>query len=125
MRAIWLIGVNFVREQRVVLLVFVFWIFGLVAMFGLFSGSTSPREYEALFQQQTLYGIVYGLLVAVSSIHGERKSRRILAVLSKGVYRGEYIAGLMLGNALLTSIYMGTLGAVHTVVTLKFGIHAP
>jgi ABC-type transport system involved in multi-copper enzyme maturation permease subunit len=125
MKAIWLIGVNFVREQRIVLLVFVFWIFGLVAMFGLFSGSTSLHEYEALFQQQTLYGIVYGLLVAVSTIHGERKSRRILAVLSKGIYRSEYIAGLMLGNALLTSIYMGTLGAVHTAVTLKLGIDAP
>jgi hypothetical protein len=125
MKAIWLIGVNFVREQRIVLLVFVFWIFGFVLLFGLFAGPTGPKEYEALFQQQTLYGIVYGLLVAISTIHGERKSRRILAVLSKGIYRGEYIAGLMLGNALLTSIYMGTLGAVHTAVTMKLGIDPP
>jgi hypothetical protein len=125
MRAIWLIGVNFVREQRIVLLVFIFWIFGFVVLFGLFAGPTGPREFEALFQQQTLYGIVYGLLVAISTIHGERRSRRILAVLSKGIYRGEYIAGLMLGNALLTSIYMGILGVVHTAVTLKLGIHAP
>jgi len=125
MRAIWHIGVNFVREQRIVLLVFIFWIFGFVVLFGLFAGSTGPKEFEALFQQQTLYGVVYGLLVAISTIHGERRSRRILAVLSKGIYRGEYIAGLMLGNALLTSIYMGTLGVVHTAVTLKLGINPP
>src|SRR5437867_379986 len=100
MKAIWLIAVNFVREQRIVLLVFILWLFGFVLLFGMFTGAGGPGEYEALFQQQTLYGIVYGLLVAISSVHGERKSRRILAVLSKGIYRGEYIAGLMLGNVL-------------------------
>jgi ABC-type transport system involved in multi-copper enzyme maturation permease subunit len=124
MKAIWLIAVNFVREQRIVLLVFLLWLFGFVALFGLFTGPNGAAEYQALFQQQALYGIVYGLLVAISSVHGERKSRRILAVLSKGIYRGEYIAGLMLGNALLTSIYMGTMGLVHTMIMYRVGIHA-
>src|SRR3982750_3736622 len=109
MRPIWLIAENFVREQRIVLIVFVGWIFGFALFFGLFAGPANAREYEGLFQQQAIYGVVYGLIVALQTIHGERKSRRILAVLSKGIYRGEYIAGLMLGNALLTSIYMGCL----------------
>jgi ABC-type transport system involved in multi-copper enzyme maturation permease subunit len=124
MKAIWLIAANFVREQRIVLLVFILWLFGFVALFGLFTGPTSVLEFQALFQQQAVYGIVYGLLVAISSVHGERRSRRILAVLSKGIYRGEYIAGLLLGNALLTSIYMGAMGIVHTVVMYRLGIDA-
>jgi ABC-type transport system involved in multi-copper enzyme maturation permease subunit len=124
MRAAWLIGVNFVREQRIVLMVFVAWLFGFVILFSFFAGPTGIHEYEALFQQQALYGVVYGLLVALSTIHGERKSRRILAVLSKGIYRGEYIAGLMLGNAMLSSIYMGCLGIVHSVVAWRLGFHA-
>ena len=46
-------------------------------------------------------------------------------VLSKGIYRGQYIAGLMLGNALLTSIYMGCLGiVVMSIVHLKLGTSA-
>ncbi|MCU1284620.1 MAG: hypothetical protein JWO13_970 [Acidobacteriales bacterium] len=124
MRSIWLIAENFVREQRIVLMVFVGWIFGFVLFFGLFAGPATASEYQGLFQQQAIYGVVYGLIVALQTIHGERKSRRILAVLSKGIYRGEYIAGLMLGNALLTSIYMGCLGTVYMFVSWKFGMNA-
>jgi ABC-type transport system involved in multi-copper enzyme maturation permease subunit len=118
-KSIWLIAVNFVREQRIILLVFLGWIVVIPAAI-VFAPDRSVDDFLALFRQQAAFGVAYTLLVSFSSIHGERKSRRILAVVSKGIYRGEYIAGLMLGISMVSAIYVAAVGIVNTLLALKF-----
>ena len=121
MTAVWLIALNFVRQQRIVTYVFLAWVLGFGILFGLF-GSADPGDTLALFHQQAAYGVVYTLFLAAASVHGERQSRRILAVLSKGIHRYEYIAGLMLGSVLMTLLYMTCLGLVNSWLALRFGL---
>jgi ABC-type transport system involved in multi-copper enzyme maturation permease subunit len=97
---------------------------GLVVIVIAFSRRPEPEEYKQLFQQQAFYGVIYGLFSALSAIHNDRKSRKIVAVLSKGIYRGEYIAGLVLGHLMIASLYMGCLGVVYSALLLKTGIQA-
>ena len=56
-----------------------------------------------------MYGLAFAGLLAASALHNERRSRRILAVLSKGIERGQYIAGLLTGVAMASSVYCGTI----------------
>jgi hypothetical protein len=123
MMAAWLIALNFVRQQRIVAYIFLAWVVGFGVIFGLWGGGDSG-DVLALFQQQAAYGVVYTLFLAASSVQGERRSRRILAVLSKGIHRSEYIAGLMLGSVLMTLLYMATLGLVNTWLVARHGLHA-
>src|SRR5688572_6704728 len=95
MRVILLIAGNFMREQRWAVLAMAVWPFVVVA---LVRYDREPRQ-DFLFALSQLYG--YGLFLAfflaAQAIHNERKTRRILGVLSKAVERGDYLAGLALG----------------------------
>jgi ABC-type transport system involved in multi-copper enzyme maturation permease subunit len=95
MRAILLIAGNFIREQRWVVLAMAVWPFIVVA---LVRYDRDPRE-DFLFALSQLYGyaVFLAFLLASSAIHNERKTRRILGVLSKAVERGDYLAGLAIG----------------------------
>lgn len=121
MIAVWLIALNFVRQQRIVTYVFLAWVVGFGLLFGLW-GSGDAGDVLALFHQQAAYGVIYTLFLAAASVHGERQSRRIIAVLSKGIHRYEYIAGLMLGSVLMTVLYMVCLGLVNTWLAMRFGL---
>ncbi len=100
MRPVVLIAGNFLREQRWFVLVLLVWVFGSAALFGL--DERLSRD-DALFflRQQAAYAVALPVLIAAGAIHQERRSRRILAVLSKAVERGQYLAGLLLGSASL------------------------
>ncbi len=120
---VWLIAINFVRQQRIVTYVFLAWVVGFGLLFGLWGGG-DRSDLLALFHQQTAYGVVYTLFLAAASVHGERQSRRILSVLSKGIRRHEYIAGLMLGSVLMTCLYMVSLGLVNVWLASRLGFSA-
>ncbi len=125
MRAIWLIGWNFLREQRLVLLIFVGWILGFGVLFTfLHRPGERNDDFLMLFRQQGAYGVAYALLTSASAIHGERKSRRILATLSKGIHRAEYLAGILLGTVLMTALYFGGLGLVNQWFAWHFSFAA-
>lgn len=96
MRAILLIAANFVREQRWAVLAMAVWPFVIV---GLVRYDRDPGE-DFLFALSQLYGyaLFLAFFLAASAIHNERKTRRILGVLSKAVERGDYLAGLLLGT---------------------------
>jgi ABC-type transport system involved in multi-copper enzyme maturation permease subunit len=115
MKAIFIIGVNFVRQQRIVTYIFLAWIVIFGVLFG-WGTNRDASDVLALFHQQAAYGVLYTLFIAAASVHGERKSRRIIAVLSKGITRREYLAGLMLGSVMMTGIYMVSLGVVNQLV---------
>ena len=105
MRALWLIGGNLVREQRWLALLLVLYV---AAMSGVAAhdGARADRgDVAFLLKQQALYAVLFSALLALSALHNERKSRRILAVLSKSVTRAQYLAGLVLGVMTLIGGY--------------------
>lgn len=117
MRAIWLIATNYVREQRWVILLFVAWVFLFSGALFFFGGNHGTAEdYEDAFHDQSIGCILYSLLGGVSAIHSDIRSRRIVAVLAKGIYRAQYVAGLAAGCGLVSGVYVACLLLNFTVV---------
>jgi ABC-type transport system involved in multi-copper enzyme maturation permease subunit len=122
MRAVWLIAVNFLREQRWPILVLLLWVAGSSIATGLGVGGLAFSDVLFFLKSQAVYGIAFIAFLASAAIHNERKSRRILAVLSKGVRRREYIAGLLLGVLLAGAIYVFAMGAAGTFMFRTAGL---
>ena len=110
MKPPFLIGFNFVREQRWPILVLLLWIL-LLAFLGLITDMPRGREdLLFIFKQVALYVVVFSIFFGGSAIYNERKTRRILAVLSKAVGRQQYLSGLVLGVTMCCGIYCFSLG---------------
>jgi ABC-type transport system involved in multi-copper enzyme maturation permease subunit len=116
MRLVLLVAINFVREQRWPILVLMLWVV-VLSWVGLAVDLERSRGLVlSLFKQSAVYGIAFAVFFGASAIHNECKSRRILAVLSKGVSRGRYISGLLAGIILATGIYSISMGVTGTWV---------
>jgi len=123
-KPILLIAANFFREQRILL--------SLMLAYVVLGGGTlallphAPEVADVLFliKQHAAYAVLLGVALASTAIHNERKSRRILAVLSKGITRGEYLAGLLLGSVSVLVAYLFCLGIVATVLLARVGVAA-
>jgi len=65
------------------------------------------QRAEVLFfiRQLSFYAIFLATMLTIPVIQNERKSRRILAVLSKGIHRWQYLAGLLLGALLIVGAF--------------------
>ena len=119
MKPILLIAGNFVREQRWPLITLLLY----VVVFGAgisIAGGQSQDDTIFMLRSTSMYGLAFAALLAASALNNERRSRRILAVLSKGIERGQYLAGLLAGVALASAVYCGTVVgagklAMHTV----------
>ena len=125
MKPILLIALNFVREQRWPIFVLLLWVV-LLAVVGLFADL--PRERDDLlfiFKQIAIYVIAFSVFFGASAIYNERRSRRILGVLSKAVARDQYLAGLILGVAMACAIYCFALGATATWTLGSAGFPIP
>lgn len=111
-----LIALNFLREQRWPLLVLLAWV--VLSSFASGIGSEKLAVDDVLFflKTQAVYGVAFVAFLSGAAIHNERKSRRILAVLSKGLYRGQYIAGLLTGVLAAALLYCGAMGAAGSVM---------
>jgi ABC-type transport system involved in multi-copper enzyme maturation permease subunit len=110
MRATGLIAINFVREQRWPILVLMLWVV-LLAILGLVLDLDKARnDVLFVFKQLGVYGVAFAVFFGASAIHNERKTRRILAVLSKGVSRPQYISGLLIGIAIAVTIFSVSMG---------------
>ena len=121
MRPVWLLALNFAREQRVIIILYFAWLIGFALLFMfLHHPGEKLDDMEALFRQQAAYGVMFSLFTAGSAIHTERKTRRILAVLAKGISRSQYLAGLLLGNALLSAGYFIGLAATNLLLAWRF-----
>lgn len=115
MSAILLLAGNFVREQRLVLILMSTWIIVFAGLFAFISdANTRPEELEVFYRQELAYGIAIGVFSGASIVHKERRSRRILAVLSKGIHRVQYLAGVLLGIACVTAMYYGLVAAANS-----------
>ena len=109
MRASLLIAGNYVREQRWPLLVMVAVGVVLSVMAILFAGDHDPRDTSFLVKELLGYGLVIAPMMAAGAFYNDRRTRRILSVLSKGIERWEYLAGVMLGVAAVAVIYYAVL----------------
>ncbi|HXY15840.1 MAG TPA: hypothetical protein VEI26_15175 [Terriglobales bacterium] len=110
MKTILLIAVNFVREQRWPILVMLLWVL-LLAFLGLSTEAARQREdLLFVFKQVAVYVVAFSVFFGSSAIYNERRSRRILGVLSKAVGRERYLSGLVLGISIASAIYCFTLG---------------
>jgi ABC-type transport system involved in multi-copper enzyme maturation permease subunit len=115
-RLVVLVAINFVREQRWPILVLMLWVVVLSGV-GLAVDLVRSRGLVlSLFKQSAVYGIAFAVFFGASAIHNECKSRRILAVLSKGVSRARYVSGLLSGIILATGIYSLSMGVTGTWV---------
>jgi hypothetical protein len=108
-RASVLIGMNYVREQRWPLIVMVGVAFLLSLMAGLFGGHADARDTAFLVKETLAYGLVIGPMMAASAFYNDKRTRRILGVLSKGIERWEYLAGVMVGVGAIGVLFYGIL----------------
>lgn len=114
MTAVVLLAVNFVREQRLIFFLMSAWMISISVLFAfIYDPRTGPGDIEVLYRQELAYGIALALFSGASLVHAERKNRRILAVLSKGIHRAQYLAGVALGMACTTGIYYGLVFATN------------
>jgi ABC-type transport system involved in multi-copper enzyme maturation permease subunit len=105
-----LIAVNFAREQRWPILTLLLWVL-LLAFLGLVSDVHRQREdLLFVFKQDAIYVLAFSVFFGGSAIYNERRSRRILGVLSKAVGRQQYLSGLVFGVTLACALYCFALG---------------
>lgn len=110
MRAAVLIAGNFLRQQRWFVLFLVAYAVVVFGGLGVLAGGNNQNDLMELFWQQAGYAVFFSLFLAAYAIHNDRKSRRILSVLSKAVTRGQYVAGMMLGITGAIGIYYLAIG---------------
>ena len=111
MNAVALIAANFLREHRWPVLILFVWIVLTAAAAGDFGKSRAVTEDVIFYcQQQAIYICVFSAFLAADAIHNERKSRRILLVLSKAVSRGEYLLAVILGTCTMAVAYAMVFG---------------
>lgn len=110
MKPVLLIAINFVREQRWPVFVLLLWVL-LLAFLGLLTDIQHSREdLLFVFKQVSVYVVAFSIFFGGSAIYNERRSRRILSVLSKSIGRQAYLSGLVLGVTIACSIYCFALG---------------
>ncbi len=115
-----LIALNFLREHRWPVLILFAWIVLTAAAAGDF-GRSRPVNDDVIFycQQQAIYICVFSAFLAADAIHNERKSRRILLVLSKAISRGEYLLAVMFGTCTMAVAYALFFGLCGVWLTAK------
>ena len=106
MITIFILALNVIRQQRLIVILMSTWLLFFAGLFSFISDpDNGPQDLEILYRQELVYGIAIGLFSGASLIHNERKTRRILAVMSKGIHRSQYLGGALLGVAGMTGIF--------------------
>jgi ABC-type transport system involved in multi-copper enzyme maturation permease subunit len=119
MRAV-LIAANFLREHRWPVLILFAWIVLTAAAAGDFGKSRAVNDDVIFYcQQQAIYICVFSAFLAADAIHNERKSRRILLVLSKAISRGEYLLAVILGTCTMAIAYALVFGLCGVWLTAR------
>jgi ABC-type transport system involved in multi-copper enzyme maturation permease subunit len=120
-RQVRLVAVNFVREQRWPILVLMLWVVVISVMGLVIDLRKSGEDVLLVFKQVAAYGIAFAVFFGASAIHNERKTRRILSVLSKSVGREQYIAGLLCGIIFAVAIYCFAMAVTGTWILKPAG----
>ncbi len=97
MRPTLIIAGNFLRQVRWLLILYPVTAMGFGVLLNFTSRQLSREDLDVYFWQQVFYSVGIAIFLAGQVSYNERKSRRILAVLSKGIERRDYLGGLLLG----------------------------
>jgi hypothetical protein len=119
MRAIFLIGINFVRTQWIALAVMSAYVLGIG---GVYRVHTQREEILFFLRWHAGYAIFFAIMIAIPALQTERKTRRILAVLSKGIRRSQYLAGILCGCAMISALFCLLIGATAAWLGQQGGI---
>jgi ABC-type transport system involved in multi-copper enzyme maturation permease subunit len=118
MRPMLLIALNYARMQWVTILVMTVYLAGIG---GVFSLNQQTQEVLFFVRSQPLYVIFIALMLAIPAIQTDRKSRRLLAVLSKGIHRWEYLGGLLCGCAIIIAVFCFLIWAIACALFVRGG----
>ena len=123
MKPVLLIAANFLREHRWPVVILFGWIFLIAAATGDF-GRSRPVNEDVIFycQQQAMYICVFSAFLAADAIHNERKSRRLLLVLSKAISRGTYLLAVILGTCVMAAAYSLVFAVFGIWLTARAGL---
>lgn len=119
MRAILLLGVNFLRTQWITLVVMIVYILGIGGMFVL---RVHPADVLFFLRWHAGYAVFIAAMMAIPALQMERKTRRILAVLSKGIHRWQYIGGLLTGCAMAVALFCALVGGIAALLCHESGV---
>jgi hypothetical protein len=100
-----LLATSFIRQNRWLLLAFVLWPFLLGGFVWSPHHQAAASEVIEIIQQEVFYGVIVATFLISSAIYNEKRSRRIIGVLSKAVSRAQYLLGLVLGCGCFASVY--------------------
>jgi len=109
MRAIFLLGINFVRTQWIALAVMAAYMVGIG---GVFRSHVQRADVLFFLRWHAGYAVFLVIMMAIPALQVERKTRRILAVLSKGIYRWQYIGGLLCGSTMIAALFCLLVGGI-------------
>jgi hypothetical protein len=109
MTPVLLIAGNFIRENRWPILVLLIWGVASGAA-GVVMASRSADDALFFLKQQAVYSVFFTVFLSSSALHNQRRTRRILAVLSKGIERYQYLTGIALGYTAVSLVYATSLG---------------
>lgn len=120
MSPITLLSWNYIRAQRLVAYIFLAWAVGLSLIFILLDAQDVSAR-QGLFTQQCAWVVPFAALTAGAAVHSERKHRAIIAILSKGIHRWEYVLGIYGGTLLMAAGALGVVGIIHHTLDMLSG----
>lgn len=121
MRAILLIGTNFARTQWLPGAIMTAYLAGIGGVFGWHEQHPDVH----FFLQWGAYNVIFvGTMIAIPAIWSEQRSRRVLAVLSKGIGRWQYLGGILCGCAMVSAWFCLLVGIITAWLCHKGGIPA-
>ena len=106
-----LLAKNFLRQNRWLLLAFAAFPFLLGAFLWSPHHAASQQDVSEIVQMEVRYGVVVLAFLDSSAIYNEKRSRRIVGVLSKAVTREQYLLGLLLSSAYFAVTYFASVAA--------------
>jgi hypothetical protein len=122
MRPVLLLARNYLREQKVFLIVLSVYLVLGTGWLAVSSAALQVDDLSFLIKQQAEYAIVFGLFMTSGAIFADRKSRRVLLVLAKGIDRGQYLAGIYLGTCIALIGYLSLSWLSATILLNRMGL---
>src|SRR5689334_6656874 len=119
MRVIALLGLNFLRTQWIALAVMTAYIAGIG---GVFRTHVTHADILFFLRWHAGYAVFLATMMAIPALQMERKSRRILAVLAKGIHRWQYLGGLLCGSAMAAALFCALVGGIAAWLCQQGGV---
>jgi hypothetical protein len=95
----------------------------MVGIGGVFRSRVHTADVVFFLRWHAGYAVFLATMLAVPALQMERKTRRILAVLSKGIHRWQYLGGLLLGCAIAAALFCVLVGGISVWLCQEGGIN--